>query len=525
MSGLLLHAFEQTAASLPDKVALISGDERLSYGDLLLRVRTLAHALTHDGVGTGDRVLIFLDNRVEFAIALYGVLAAGAVIVPVSSLAKAEKLAFLVNDARASALLTHTQLASAWQPVLRTWTTLRSCRVAGDSPRLEADLTEDAIDPIGSLVRPWPASLSAGPESEARSTTGHRADGDLAAIIYTSGTTGIAKGVMLTQANIASALTSIQAYLGIGENDVIGLALPTAFSYGLNNLMLGLARGATVVLDRWAAFPIKLAGMLERERVTVFPGVPTLFASLLGLADLSRFDLSRVRLLTNAAAALPQTHLQRLRAAFPQAQLVLMYGMTECVRASYLPPQEVDQRPGSVGRGIARQDHWLVDELGRRLPSGSLGELVVSGPHVMLGYWERPVETREKLKPNPMGGPPVLFTGDVFRSDADGYLYFVSRKDDMIKTRGEKVAPREVESVIYRLDAVTGCAVVGVPDDALGQAVKAFVTLTPDCGLDERAIIRYCLSRLENYMAPKFVEIVDELPRTESGKIRHASLR
>jgi acyl-CoA synthetase (AMP-forming)/AMP-acid ligase II len=202
-----------------------------------------------------------------------------------------------------------------------------------------------------------------------------------------------------------------------------------------------------------------------------------------------------------------------------------MYGMTECKRVSYLPPEDIDARPGSVGRGMPNQECWLVDEHGHRLPNGSMGELVVRGSHVMRGYWERPAETAERLKPGPIPGELVLYTGDLFRTDEDGYLYFVSRKDDIIKTRGEKVAPREVENVIHQLPDVVSCAVVGAADEALGQAVKAFVVLREGSPLKPRDIIRHCLAHLEGYMAPRIVEFVAELPRTESGKIRHASLR
>jgi acyl-CoA synthetase (AMP-forming)/AMP-acid ligase II len=195
------------------------------------------------------------------------------------------------------------------------------------------------------------------------------------------------------------------------------------------------------------------------------------------------------------------------------------------MRVTYLPPDELERRPGSVGRGMANQEHWLVGEDGRRLPNGATGELVVRGSHVMGGYWARPAETAERLKAGELAGERVLHTGDLFRSDDEGFLYFVGRMDDIIKTRGEKVAPREVENAIYELEGVVDCAVIGVADDALGQAIKAYVTLRPDADLGARDIIKHCLARLENHMAPKFVEIVDVLPRTESGKIRHASLR
>jgi acyl-CoA synthetase (AMP-forming)/AMP-acid ligase II len=377
---------------------------------------------------------------------------------------------------------------------------------------LEADLGE-------ARVRAWPSGIAT-PAFAVR-----RIDQDLAALIYTSGTTGKPKGVMLTHLNMTSAWACVQDYLGLRHDDVIGLALPPSFSYGLYNLLMGLGTGATVVLERSVAFPVRIVESLQREHVTVFPGVPTLFGSILGLSDLDAYELGALRVLTNAAAPLPDRYLQALRTHFPSTCIFPMYGLTECMRASYLPAHEVENRPGSVGRGLVNQEHWLVDEEGRRLPHGSTGELVVRGSHVMRGYWQRPAETAERLRPGPLEGEHVLHTGDLFRSDRDGYLYFVSRKDDMIKTRGEKVAPREVENAIHQLEDVTGCAVIGVRDEMLGQAVKAFVTLRQGAALSARDIVRHCHATLESYMTPKFVEIVETLPRTESGKIRHASLR
>jgi acyl-CoA synthetase (AMP-forming)/AMP-acid ligase II len=381
-------------------------------------------------------------------------------------------------------------------------------------------VVRDAAACIDARIRPWPAESVAGTGVAAA-----RNEADLAALIYTSGTTGLPKGVMLTHLNMTSAWASVQEYLGLRESDVICLALPPVYSYGLYNLLMGLGLGATVVIERQAAFPLRLAQTLERERATVLPGVPTLFAALLGVAGLERMNLSALRIVTNAAAALPEAHVLRLRAVWPRAEIYLMYGLTECKRASYLPPALADARPDSVGRGMPNQEHWLIDEEGRRLPNGSTGELVVCGPHVMQGYWERPDETAQRLRDGPLLGQRVLHTGDLFRSDAQGFLSFISRRDDIIKTRGEKVAPREVENAIYLLPGVTGCAVVGIADAQLGQSVKAYVTLAEGSALNAREIIRHCLSRLESHMAPQSVDIVNELPRTESGKIRHASLR
>ena len=508
---MLLHdAFLSSAQRLPDKVAIVSGAQRWSYRQLLNGALSLAQMLRSDGVVPGDRVVLLLENRIEFVVALHGVLLAGAVCVPVSAFTKSDKLAFILGDTGATALLTQVQLTPAWALAIANSPAVVSCRIAGDTNAVGSD-------PRNKF---WPLGDAPAPAIEES-----RIDQDLAALIYTSGSTGLPKGVMLTHLNMTSAWASVQAYLGLREDDVIGLALSPVYSYGLYNLLMGLGVGATVVLERAAAFPVKVAEMLERERVTVFPGVPTLFSSLLGMEELARFDLRSVRLLTNAAAALSINHVQRLRKTFPHAQLFSMYGLTECMRVTYLPPGEVEHRPGSVGRGMANQEHWLIDADKQRLPNGSNGELVVRGSHVMRGYWKRAAETEERFLEGAVDGERVLRTGDLFRTDDEGFLYFVARMDDIIKTRGEKVAPREVENAIYELDGVVDCAVIGVADDSLGEAVKAFVTLRPGFELTARDIVKHCLARLENHMAPKFVDFVDELPRTESGKIRHASLR
>lgn len=506
---MLLHqAFESSCTRLPGKTAIVCGDERVSYGELAARVDALASLLYRHGVQRGDRVALFLDSSVEFAVAVHAVLRLGAVFMPISPLTKADKLAYMLGDTRASALLTQVRLQPVWQDALERSASVHCCVVHGAQAGDERHLA-------------WPTAGAGGEGARSHSLI----DQDLAAIIYTSGTTGVPKGVMLTHLNMCSAWRSVQAYIGFREDDVIGLALSPSFSYGLYHVLMGLGLGATLVLERSVSFPVKVVENLARERVTVFPGVPTLYSSILGLSNLASFDLSALRIVTNAAAALPDEHVRRLAELLPGARLYSMYGMTECKRISFLPPEQLAIRPTSVGRGMPNQECWLVDELGRRLPNGSTGELVLRGSHVMRGYWEKPVETAERLKPGGIEGERVLYTGDIFRTDAEGWLYFVARGDDIIKSRGEKVAPREVENAIYALDGVLDCAVIGVPDDLLGQAVKAFVTLKPGVAMSERDVIRHCLARLESYMAPKSVVFVDDLPRTDSGKIRKLDLR
>jgi long-chain acyl-CoA synthetase len=509
-SVLLQHDFTHSAARTPEKTALVCGEHVCSYAEVARRAHTLALALQRRGVRRGDRVALFLDNGIEFVAGLYASLMVGAVFMPINAVTKEDKLAFLLGDARASALLTQSSLLEVWAAALALNASVHTVVVAGDA------LPDDA------RVLPWPRQHDE--DHERALDPVDTIDQDLAAIIYTSGSTGFPKGVMLSHLNMLSAARSVSSYLGLRSDDTIACALPLAFDYGLYQVLMGFKLGATVVLERNFSFPVKVLETMVRRRVTVLPGVPTMFSMLMALKNLAQFDLSSLRMITNTAAALSEEHIRRLRALFPQATLYSMYGLTECKRVTYLPPEQLDTRPTSVGRGMPNEELWLVDDAGRRLPNGSTGELVIRGSHVMRGYWERPQETAQRLKPGPLPGEMVLYSGDLFRTDDEGWLYFVARRDDIIKTRGEKVSPREVENAIQSLDGVYEVAVVGVPDDVLGQAIKAFITLKPGVTLNARDVIRHCLNRLENFMAPKHVEFVDDLPKTDTGKIKKTGL-
>jgi long-chain acyl-CoA synthetase len=507
---MLLHEFlTQAAACRPDSVALVAGSERMSCRTLDAESTRLAAGLQARGVKRGERVALFLDNGIETAVAVYAVLKAGAVFMLVNPLTKRDKLTYLLNDSRASALISHPILMPTVVEAVKANTSVRSVIVTGD--HVAADDSERFLT--------WAQALRSGALADAGTV-----DLDLAAIIYTSGSTGEPKGVMLTHLNMVSAATSVSTYLGLVAGDRILCALPLAFDYGLYQLLMAVQVGACVVIEKSFAFPIKVLEVMVRERVTVFPGVPTLFSLLMKVHTLEQFDLSALRLITNTAAALSERQIRELRALFPQATLYSMYGLTECKRVTYLPPDQLDVRPTSVGRGMPNEEVWLVDEQGRRLPNGNTGELVIRGSHVMRGYWEKPAATAERLRPGPYPGEFVLHSGDLFRTDAEGYLYFVARKDDIIKSRGEKVSPREVENALHALDGVLEAAVIGVPDTVLGEAIKAFLVLRDGYTYTEREVIRHCLGHLENFMAPKYVEFVAALPHTHTGKIRKKGL-
>lgn len=502
---LLHHAFERTVARLPRKQALVCGDQRFTYADIDRHSRQLASALAENGVGHGDRVGLLLDNGPEMVAGIFAVLRLGAVCMAINPSIKAEKLGHILGNTQARALLTHATLAQAW----------RDATVAGPLVVVAGSVSPQAGE------RAWPADDGSMPALP--SVPG--ADGDdLAFISHTSGTTGQPKGVMLSHRNLASVTATIREYLGLVEDDVIASALPLSFNYGLTQLLAAFALGATLVLERSFAFPVRMLEIMARERATVFPAVPTMYAMLARLQDFSAWDLSSLRILTSASAPLPAGLATILRQRLPRARLYVMYGQTECTRISYLPPEEFDSHPGSVGRGMPGQQCWLVDEQGRRLPAGSTGELVVQGGHVMRGYWNDPAATAHKIRIDPVSAAPAMHTGDLFRSDDEGWLYFVARLDDIIKTRGEKVSPLEVEETINGLPGVVESKVVGVRDELLGQAVKAYVVLAEGACLNERDVVRHCLARLENHMVPKTVAFVAALPRTDTGKIRNPEL-
>ncbi len=514
MAHLLHQTFVDQAHRAPHRIALIREGRRSSYCEIDAMSAALASSLREHGIGRGQRVALFLDNSEQMVAAIYAVLRIGAVFMPVNTLTKADKLGYMLDDAQASALVTQHALAGVAAQALELAPSVRHCWMVDDAHAAPAP-------PLpGQLAYPAAPQTPAGAARDADDVI----DQDLAAIIYTSGSTGRPKGVMLSHRNMLSALGSVSGYLGLREDDVLTCALPLAFDYGLYQVLMGLALGATVLLERSFTYPARVLQNMAREGATVFAGVPTMFALLLGM-DLTAFDLRRLRLVTNTAAALPVAHIRRIRDAFPQARLFSMYGLTECKRVSYLPPEQLELRPQSIGRGMPNEELWLVDEQGRRLPHGSTGELVVRGSHVMRGYWNKPAETAQRLHPGPLPGEMVLHTGDLFRSDDEGWLYFVARKDDIIKSRGEKVSPREVENVLHEIAGVREAVVVGVPDELLGEAIKAYVVLDADRAPDARAVLRHCQARLESFMVPREVEFVAELPKTDNGKVRRASLQ
>jgi len=507
---MLVHEFlERSAERLPQKTAIICGEKRLTYAEFESDANRLAHALLHAGFRRGDRAIIFLPNSIELAVSIFGVLKAGGVFVIANPTVKADKLAFMLGDCTATAFLSSQSMEATWRNPVMSASSLRTCILTGP-------IDEDALMPgqqsLERIRQECPATRPPNPNI----------DLDMACLIYTSGSTGEPKGVMSDHSNMVFAANSIIEYLENKDDDIVIDVLPLSFDYGLYQLIMVVAFGGTLVLERSFAYPAAVLQRIEKERVTGFPGVPTIFAVLLRM-DLSQFDLSSLRYITNTAAALPPAHITELSKRFPSCRIYSMYGLTETKRTLYLPPDQIQHRPESVGIPIPGTEAWVEDEAGHRLGPDEVGELVVRGRHVMRGYWGDPVASAERFRPAPIPGERLCYTGDLFRMDAEGYFYFVGRKDDIIKSRGEKVAPKEVESVIYALEGIREAAVVGVPDPVLGEAVKAFV-VADSAEMDERRVIAHCKAHLEDFMVPKYVEVRAHLPKTSSGKIAKREL-
>jgi long-chain acyl-CoA synthetase len=500
---------EASRARHPDKIALVAGGARLSYAELDARANRLANALRARGLARGDRVIVFLNNSVEAVVSIFGTLKAGGVFSVVNPGTKADKLAWLLEKYRATALITERRLLGVAAEAIPRAPSLVLALVAGAK-----DLPAGLVD--------WDAALAAAGE-DVPDDAG--IDVDLAMIVTTSGSTGVPKGVMMTHQNVVAAATSITTYLQSAPEDRVLSVLPLAFDYGLYQALMCVKVGATLVLEKSFTYPSVLLQKLKAERITGLPVVPTMVAILLQMKDIRPAEFPELRYITSTAAALPPAHIQRLQTIFPATRIYSMYGLTECKRCTWLPPEELRRRPGSVGIAIPGTEATVVDESGRRAAPGAVGELVIRGAHVFKGYWENDEETDKMLKPGPFPWEKVLHTGDLFKTDADGYLYFVGRKDDIIKTAGEKVSPKEVENVIYALPGIRHAAVIGVPDPVLGAAIRAVVVAEPDSGLTEREIIAHCAAHLESFMVPGAVEFRSELPQGPTGKIRRSQLQ
>lgn len=513
---LVNHFFSKSVELYPKKEALICPEGRYLYKEIGEKVQDFSNLLMNLNLNKSDRVLIFLENSLESVVSIFGILEMGGVFVVINPQMKSKKVEYIINDCGTKILITDRNHLEQIRDVLGNCNSLEHILLTDNDDEATITINNREIKIISFYTKKL---------SESRNQILSIVESDLASIIYTSGSTGFPKGVTLSHRNMVSAADSIITYLENKPGDIIFNVLPLSFDYGLYQVLMAFKFGGTVILEKSFVFPHHVLQRMEEEKATGFPIVPAIANILLRLKDLKKYELSTLRYITNTAQKLPKKTIFSLMDAFPHVRIYSMYGLTECKRVSYLPPEKLKVKPESVGKAMPNTEAFIVDEQGNKITQpGVVGELVVQGPNVMVGYWNKPKETDEVIKPGNNPGDRWLYSGDLFTMDEDGDLYFFGRKDDMIKTAGEKVSPKEIENVLYDIEDVIEAAVVGVPDEILGESIKAFVSLRRDSNLTEKGIILHCSKYLENFMVPKSVEILGQLPKTSTGKISKKDL-
>ena len=516
MNHLIHDSIFEAAARTPDAQALAYGGKQCSYAELAAQGRAVAACLLEQGLGAGERVAVYMEKRVENVAAMFGAAAAGCVFVPVNPLLKPEQVAYILADCQVRVLATTAERLTQLAPVL-----------AG-CPDLQAVLLAQAgqnASPPGAVPRlAWPQAAPAQVQAHAPH---RRIDTDVAAILYTSGSTGTPKGVVLSHRNMVAGAASVAGYLGLRADDRVLAVLPLSFDYGLSQLTTCFLRGACVVLMNHL-FAKDIVAMVASERITGLAAVPPLW---IALARLDWPAGCTLRFITNSGGAMPVVTVEALRAALPATQIFLMYGLTEAFRSTYLPPEQVARRPDSIGRAIPNAEVLVVRPDGSLCEDDEPGELVHRGALVSLGYWNDPARTAERFRPAPGQDWSLpltelaVWSGDTVRRDAEGYLYFIGRGDDMIKVSGYRISPTEIEAVLQATGLVLEAAAFGVAHPELGQAV-AVVAVAAEPGIDAAALLAECRRRLPAYMVPARIDLrLDALPRNPNGKIDRNLLR
>ncbi len=515
MSHLFHELIYRSADRGTSSVALIDQQQQLYYPALAEAVQSTANTLQSLGLGRGERLAVYLEKRPETVIALFSASAAGGAFVPVNPLLKAEQVAYILSDCNVRILVTSSERLNLLRQVLPQCHDLHTIIIV------------DAVEALPSIpglnIIPWQQAQMPSATIHAP----HCIDSDIAAILYTSGSTGKPKGVVLSHRNLVTGAKSVSQYLRNHSEDRILSVLPLSFDYGLNQLTTAFYVGATSILMNYL-LPRDILTIIKREQVSGLAAVPPLWTQL---AQLDWQDVQTLRYITNSGGAMPRSTLARLRSALPNTQIFLMYGLTEAFRSTYLPPEEVDKRPDSMGKAIPNVEVMVLREDGSHCAPGEPGELVHRGPLVSMGYWNDADKTAACFRPLTPRQPGLtipelaVWSGDTVRMDEEGYLYFIGRRDDMIKTSGYRVSPTEVEEVIYATEKVAETAAFGVPHPTLGQAIVVVAVPREGLVLEQDFLLTACKNHLPAFMLPSLIELRQtSLPRNPNGKIDRKSL-
>jgi acyl-CoA ligase (AMP-forming) (exosortase A-associated) len=514
MAHLLHQLVFRSAERDADSPALTFVDHTLSYADLAACVDRVATGLLGLGIKRGERVAFYLEKRFETVATAFGAAKAGAVFVPINPLLKGEQVGYILRDCNVRTVVTSSERLDAVASALSDCPDLRHVVTLGTAV--------DDILPGKTLVQ-WSDFVSR------RGNQGHRViDTDMVAILYTSGSTGKPKGVVLSHRNMVTGAKSVASYLENSTSDTILAALPLSFDAGFSQLTTGFHAGARVVLLNYL-MPRDVLNALESEKVTGLTGVPPLWIQLSQLAWPAGIA-QQLRYIANTGGRMPRETLAQLRRRLPQTKPFLMYGLTEAFRSTFLPPSEVDRRPDSIGKAIPNAEILVMRPDGTHCAPNEPGELVHRGALVAMGYWNDPEKTAERYKPLPVGiggreagivlPEMAVFSGDIVQMDDEGFLYFIGRNDEMIKTSGYRVSPTELEEMLYSTKLVGEAAAFGVDHASLGQAIVVVVTSADGLSLDADTLLAECRERLPAYMVPATIEVrAAPLPRNPNGKI------
>jgi len=518
---------ETGAAGFPDNYAVIHQDRRETYRELYGSSCRIGACLKSLGLEENSRIAILFDNSVEYVSIFFGIFRAGYVAVPVDTSIKPEKMGFIIDDCHAQVLFLQSKFVRHAGKIIGESTPLKTVisnkKLDLGWPDINCITLDDIHSDEGAdcpeAVSPDCISGKTATLDELYSRVPESTD-TLAAIFYTSGSTGTPKGVMLSHRNLVSNTIATVDYLKLTERDIIMVILPFYYIYGNSLMLTHIVAGGTLAIDNRFLYPEVILDTMEKEKATGFSGVPSNFIILLNNSTMPQRKLEHLRYFTQAGGSMAPEIIKKLMKAFPNKEIYIMYGQTEAApRVSWLPPERLKDKIGSIGIPVPKIEIKIVGDDGDELPVGESGELITRGDNVMLGYWNQPEDTKEVIKDG------WLYTGDLARKDEDGYFFITGRKKEIIKTGGNRVSTKEIEECILELEKVLEVAVFGVPDDLLGEAVKAVVVAKNGCRLEPKDIQMHCKVKLADHKSPKFVEFMETLPKYQSGKVNKMLLK
>ena len=518
MIRILPDLIKNAAHNYSEKIAVMHNDTSITYGRIFEKSLKLRQALSHSGIKKGDRICFYLEKCIEKVISIFGISLSGGVIVPIRRLSKAQQAAFILNNCKARALIT------------------TSVRIPGilqyihQLPGLKTIITIDKVDeislPAGITLLSWETIMAVKPvEAPDKGVI----EKDIAAILYTSGSTGKPKGVVLSHLNIIAGTKIVSEYLKINTKDRLLSILTFGFDYGLNQLTTAFSHGAQIILLDYL-FPGDIIKAVEKYHITGLAAVATTWIQLLQISW-DKTAMNNLRFITNSGGRIPPNYVADLRKRLPETDVYLMYGLTEAFRSTYLEPCLVDHYPDSIGKAVPGEEIMVLDKNDQPVKPGQLGELVHRGVLVGQGYWDDPELTATRFRNNPLqpkevsSPEKVVYSGDYVRIDNNGFLYFVGRKDEMIKCAGNRISPTEVEDILYKVEGVSDVVAFGMPHGVYGQIVCAVVSPLNSREIHESSLKAYCRQNMPPFMIPAKIEIRKTLPRNANGKLDRAAIK